>query len=537
MVGVPYKKTKKAFLPALNVMLPDWFTGADVREIQGPVYIPPAGKAGSYRKELAADIARKAGGDPFTQRNIYSGVQAGADFIPLVGEDVGVHEVGEDIREGDYVPAAFGAAGTLLGTVPIIGDVGGKMLKDVGKKIKGYHGSPHSFEPEPDYPLGRFRDEKIGTGEGAQAYGHGHYIAENEAVARDYRDTLSKQHDLQWEGRPLATRKDYFGVIDQLEAEGDWRQAKVLDHFAKERGTTEDRLKFLRQYYYGQPEMEKAIDKVAEKAIAKPSGHMYEVDIAADPEAFLDWDKPLRDNPAMLQRFVDAHGGRDAVVAKAQEFGDLSSRVLEENSDEAKAAWEQMRKDPAVKLGEMLQQIDQPKKWTGYDPGQAVTGERLYRAIGHENLKQAGIPGIRYLDQGSRWAGDPVAKIEADLARARQNLAESSNKDYWQAEIDAHERNLEQARKPQSRNYVVFDPKIISIVKKYGLAGALAAGLISQDQAEALERQGMGGEAEAAPAPAPPRSPIAALDERVMDEAYTTRQSPRDVLKRLLGLQ
>ena len=34
----------------------------------------------------------------------------------------------------------------------------------------------------------------------------------------------------------------------------------------------------------------------------KPSGHMYEVDIAADPEAFLDWDKPLNEQaPAVRQ--------------------------------------------------------------------------------------------------------------------------------------------------------------------------------------------------------------------------------------------
>jgi hypothetical protein len=33
---------------------------------------------------------------------------------------------------------------------------------------------------------------KIGTGEGAQAYGHGLYFADSEGVARSYRDKLSK---------------------------------------------------------------------------------------------------------------------------------------------------------------------------------------------------------------------------------------------------------------------------------------------------------------------------------------------------------
>ena len=47
-------------------------------------------------------------------------------------------------------------------------------------------------------------------------------------------------------------------------------------------------------------------------------------------------------------------------------------------------------------------------------------------------IKAAGIPGIKYLDAGSRGAGDGT------------------------------------------RNYVVFDDRLISIVRKYGIAGASA---------------------------------------------------------------
>ena len=48
--------------------------------------------------------------------------------------------------------------------------------------IKAYHGSPHDFD--------RFDLSKIGTGEGAQVYGHGLYLAENPATAQAYRDAL-----------------------------------------------------------------------------------------------------------------------------------------------------------------------------------------------------------------------------------------------------------------------------------------------------------------------------------------------------------
>jgi hypothetical protein len=53
---------------------------------------------------------------------------------------------------------------------------GGNMFDDKTSGILAYHGSPYSFD--------KFDASKIGTGEGAQAYGHGLYFAENEGVAR-----------------------------------------------------------------------------------------------------------------------------------------------------------------------------------------------------------------------------------------------------------------------------------------------------------------------------------------------------------------
>jgi hypothetical protein len=86
------------------------------------------------------------------------------------------------------------------------------------------------------------------------------------------------------------------------------------------------------------------------------------------------------------------------------------------------------------------------------------TGEMLVRALGSsggENaasaaLREAGIPGIRYLDQGSRTAGDG------------------------------------------SRNYVVFDDSLVEILRKYGLLGMLGGGAYAGTV-------GSAGTAEAAP--------------------------------------
>lgn len=54
-----------------------------------------------------------------------------------------------------------------------------KLVDDGAKRIKAYHGSPHDFD--------KFSTEHIGTGEGAQAYGHGLYFAEREGTAEAYK--------------------------------------------------------------------------------------------------------------------------------------------------------------------------------------------------------------------------------------------------------------------------------------------------------------------------------------------------------------
>jgi len=59
-----------------------------------------------------------------------------------------------------------------------------------------FHGSPTAFKPEPGAPLGSLRWRYINTGEGAQAFGYGHYLAQQEWIARTrYRDRLVKRKE------------------------------------------------------------------------------------------------------------------------------------------------------------------------------------------------------------------------------------------------------------------------------------------------------------------------------------------------------
>ena len=99
-------------------------------------------------------------------------------MVPVLGDVLGLGADADmymrDPESREFFNYVLSAAG-LLPFVP--------SASQVKQGIKAYHGSPHDFD--------KFSTEQIGTGEGAQAYGHGLYFAETEDVAKEYRDQLT----------------------------------------------------------------------------------------------------------------------------------------------------------------------------------------------------------------------------------------------------------------------------------------------------------------------------------------------------------
>lgn len=67
---------------------------------------------------------------------------------------------------------------------------------DIRYSLSAFHGSPHRFDAEDGAPFGRFRDDKMGTGEGAQAFGWGHYLTNRDGIAREYAEKLRKPQEV-----------------------------------------------------------------------------------------------------------------------------------------------------------------------------------------------------------------------------------------------------------------------------------------------------------------------------------------------------
>lgn len=251
---------------------------------------------------------------------------------------------------------------------------------DLAEAIKAYHGTPHTFEPEAGAPLGRFRTDKIDTGEGAQAFGHGIYLAEQPETARVYREKLAPR-------TPLESAADK-AIIEHGSREVAAADAEALASRLESRGN-------------GDPENLRFARDLADflKSDKPLPGNVYEARIKADADHFLDWDKPLDEQSASV---------RDALL---------------NNPDPGIAGL-------AAKWGH-----DIPALYTrlAQRAGQGLFGDKAEffpearsPELASRILSEMGIPGIRYLDAGSRGRGDGT------------------------------------------RNYVVFDPKHVEIVARNG---------------------------------------------------------------------
>jgi hypothetical protein len=115
----------------------------------------------------------------------------------------------------------------------------------------------------------------------------------------------------------------------------------------------------------------------------------------------------------------------------------------------------------------------------------APMGELISRRIRdpnsllHRNLTEAGIPGIRYLDEGSRWMNDPFNVSTIMMPDANKyvvygpgNVTHATFADRAAANAMAEAENA----KLRTHNYVIFDPNKIDIRKMYAVPGAVGAG-------------------------------------------------------------
>jgi hypothetical protein len=277
--------------------------------------------------------------------------------------------------------------------------------------IKVFHGSPHVFD--------KADSSKIGTGEGAQAYGHGLYFAENENVAKMYADNVKDM------GSVKNINAELSRLANIMERDGAGEYGKFKSDVGRQ----------AKQQYDALMEQRDGVRTAA--------GNMYEANLrwpdaareAKDPlgpQHFLDWDKPIAEQPEAIRGLLDRAAG------KAQRIGYSSGRPS--TGGEAYSALQ------------------------GLTPDFAAGG--MGRAQASEMLRRKGIPGIAYMDQGSRF----TQQAHIDFGKHLDGSPRFSvNGPKGDMHFDSMKEAQDYIESLRTRNYVTFDDALVELLSRNGL--------------------------------------------------------------------
>jgi hypothetical protein len=209
-----------------------------------------------------------------------------------------------------------------------------------------WHGSPYKFKA--------FDASKIGTGEGAQAYGHGIYVAENPNVAKQYAKNVKDMDSIQSYNlrlKQLSKKMDedsvYPGAYRQFKSDVGKKAAEEYD----------------------------AVMEMRDQKATDP-GNLYKIDLPDKHiDKMIDWDKPM-------------------------------------SEDEMIRIYDKMQQSSLANFAKPFQDnyYERMNSKRPLTDGQDLFME-LTKHLGNQKnvssaLSEMGIPGIKYLDQSSRNDGE-----------------------------------------------------------------------------------------------------------------------------------
>lgn len=275
---------------------------------------------------------------------------------------------------------------------------------DDADAMTAWHGSPHRFT--------RFLESKIGSGEGAQAYGHGLYFGERKGVGEFYKEstgnwTIDGKDAREW----LSNTPHSAMRLAHKEGITIGEAANKFDEIAPTIGAIDAAISYGKEaerMLAGRPKDLARYRELLESKRLKSTGSLYKVDLKPDDETLLHWDRPLSaqseyvrnalakagfGGPLELKDGMPIAGNARLKIIKDQDFGDKYYMVSPDKSE--------FRLYPS-ELENMIGK-----------PGQEPAGKGIYSQIqarfgsekaASEYLHSIGIPGMKYVDQMSRNA-------------------------------------------------------------------------------------------------------------------------------------
>lgn len=267
--------------------------------------------------------------------------------------------IGEVTAPGGQVKAVKAAGRGAKALAPKAGEMVIDSMNKLGSPVQldlmAYHGTPHRVD--------RFDAAKIGTGEGNQSYGYGLYFAESPDVAKSYmalNPAVLPSPIRAFKGKELEPGSPEYHAATLLSRNGMTLQkarSDVKGWIAE--GEQDPRMSNVVEGWKKTLETLNEAKSKSDFKELKNKGNFYTVDIADD----------------MANKMLDFEG----------RIGDQSPEI------QALAAKLNLSPDD---LG-----------------GDLLAAARGKTAQGAQMMREAGIPGVRYLDQGSRGVGTGTRNI------------------------------------------------------------------------------------------------------------------------------
>jgi hypothetical protein len=281
-------------------------------------------------------------------------------------------------------------------------------------QLEAWHGTPHEIK-------GNFDLAKVGTGEGAQSYGHGMYFGGARGTGEQYRDTLGFVGAKDKTGEVYGKDGISFFFENALEKSG------IPQSAAKSQAQL-----WADKFVKGETINNPIANQVIESKGLEPNkiGNLYKVDIpdAAIP-MMLDYDNPIKNQPQLYE------------IVRQNIIDPDIRKTFERNAESG------------------------------------ITGANVYKnyisgktdAERSANAAKLGITGIRYLDAGSRTPGYTSltpTQLNARIDSLQKDIASGlGDQDLMKRQLKRYQ--LEKNSYPElTSNYVVFQPETVKILEK-----------------------------------------------------------------------
>jgi hypothetical protein len=284
-----------------------------------------------------------------------------------------------------------------------------------------FHGTAAAFR--------KFNHMFMGSGEGAQAYGWGTYLAQRAGIAKGYWAADVRRKSRNIHQQLLTPYLGYTFASDIINPEN--RTLEIYEGLELTKTSLPAVARRLEQLGVDTVELTDQNGKVSTVRLAGPEGSLMRTDIGVSENELLNWDKDLAhsSNAAVRQRILD----------------NISPELLEDLENEANESLAEMRGEDFYRALVFLEKrdgriSDEFKDVADYNKRLANKPDKqIVSAYLDEVLN---IPGIKFLDAKSR--GDDAAAYTKRLEQEKRNLVELESDEYAHMNPDDTEMTAEQ---------------------------------------------------------------------------------------------